>query len=152
MRSSITVTLLLTFSLTAIPALAASTDDIPAEQQAIEILEARANEARPKDQCFLYAEILHRMTDLSLRQYAAGNVGPANLLLRQIQQVSRKIHLSVARNDKRLKNAEITLSAAAFRLTELLHSSDYQDRALIKQTLADVNQAQDAAMMQVFNQ
>ncbi|MGH9589444.1 MAG: hypothetical protein ACRD25_03575, partial [Terracidiphilus sp.] len=61
-------------------------------------------------------------------------------------------HLSVARNDKRLKHAEISLSTAAFRLTELLRSSDYQDRPLIKETIADVNQAQDAAMMQVFNQ
>ncbi|HEV2324254.1 MAG TPA: hypothetical protein VGS10_09930 [Terracidiphilus sp.] len=152
MRSSLSMALLLAFSLAAIPAFAASSDEIPAEQEAIQALETKASQAKPKDQCFLYAEILHRLTDLSLRQYAAGNVGPANLLLRQIQQVSRKIHLSVARNDKRLKHAEIVLSSSAFRLTELLHSSDYNDRALIKQTIADVNQAQDAAMMQVFNQ
>lgn len=152
MRFPISMALLVALSLTAIPAFAASSDEIPAEQQAIEELEAKASQARPKDQCFLYAEVLHRMTDLSLRQYAAGNVGPANVLLTQIQQISRKIHLSVARNDKRLKHAEISLSTAAFRLTELLHSSDYQDRPLIKQTIADVNQAQDAAMMQVFEQ
>jgi hypothetical protein len=152
MRSSISMALLLASSLTAIPVFAASSGDIPAEQQAIQALETRASQAKPKDQCFLYAEILHRMTELSLRQYAAGDVGRANLLLRQIQQVSRKIHLSVARNDKRLKNAEIVLSRAAFRLTELLHSSDFNDRALIRQTIADVNQAQDAALMQVFKQ
>lgn len=152
MRFPISTALLLALSLTAIPAFAAAADEIPAEQQAIEDLEAKASQAQPKDQCFLYAEVLHRMTDLSLRQYAAGNVGPANLLLKQIQEVSSKIHLSVARNDKRLKHAEISLSTAAFHLTELLHSSDYRDRPLIKETIADVNQAQDAAMMQVFNQ
>lgn len=152
MRFPISMAMLLAASLTAIPAFAAASDDIPAEQQAIQELEEKASLAQPKDQCFLYAEVLHRMTDLSLRQYAAGNTGPANLLLKQIQQVSRKIHLSVARNDKRLKHAEISLSTAAFHLTQLLNSSDYRDQPLIKQTITDVNQAQDAAMMQVFNQ
>jgi len=153
MRFPISMAMLLAVSLMMpIPAFAASSDDIPAEQQAIQELEAKAGQAQQKDQCFLYAEVLHRMTDLSLRQYAAGNKGPANLLLKQIQQVSRKIHLSVARNDKRLKRAEISLSTAAFHLTQLLHSSDYRDQPLIKQTITDVNQAQDAAMMQVFNQ
>lgn len=152
MRSTIPMALLIAFGLTAVPVQAASSGDTPAEQQIIEALEVKASQAQPRDQCFLYAEILHRMTDLSLRQYAAGNVARASSLLKEIQQISHKIHLSVARKDKRLKNAEILLSSTAFRLTELLHSSDYQDRPLIRQTIADVNQAQDAAMMQVFNQ
>jgi hypothetical protein len=152
MRSTIPMALLVAFSLTAIPVFAASTDDIPAQQEAIEALEVKANTAQPREQCFLYAEIMHRMTELSLRQYAAGDVARAATLLKQIQQLSHKVHLSVARNDKRLKHAELLLSSSAFRLTELLHSSDFEDRPLIKQTIADVNQAQDAAMMQVFNQ
>jgi hypothetical protein len=152
MRSTIPMALLIAFGLTAVPLHAASSGDTPGEQQIIEALEAKASQAQPRDQCFLYAEILHRMTDLSLRQYAAGNVARASSLLKEIQQISHKIHLSVARKDKRLKNAEILLSGTAFRLTELLHSSDYQDRPLIRQTISDVNQAQDAAMMQVFDQ
>jgi hypothetical protein len=152
MRSTIPMALLVAFSLTAIPARAASSDDVPAEQQAIAMLEAKASQAQPRDKCFLYAELMHRMTELSLRQYAAGNTGPAALLPRQVQQLSHKVHLSVARNDKRLKHAELLLSSTAFRLTELLHSSDFQDRPLIRQTIADVNQAQDETMMQVFNQ
>jgi hypothetical protein len=152
MRSIQFMALLVAFSMPVIPVFGASAGDIPAEQEAIEALEVKASQAQPRDQCFLYAEILHRMTDLSMRQYAAGNAARAVSLLKEIQQISHKIHLSVARNDKRLKHAEILLSSTAFHLTELLHSSDYQDRPLIKQTIADVNQAQDAAMMQVFNQ
>ncbi|MGA8779912.1 MAG: hypothetical protein WB567_04140, partial [Terracidiphilus sp.] len=60
-------------------------------------------------------------------------------------------HLNMANNDKRLKNAEILLSHTAFRLTEMLHSSSLDDQALVKQTLAQVNQAQNEAMMQVFS-
>ncbi len=63
------------------------------------------------------------MTELSIRQYAAGDTSKATGLLKQIQLFSQKIHLYLANNDKRLKNAEILLSHTAFRLTEMLHSS-----------------------------
>ncbi len=151
MRSKIPMALLVALALTAIPVCAASSDQIPAEQQAIEALEAKANQAKPRDQCFLYAQLMHRMTELSMRLYAAGNVTKATSLLKQIQQLSRKVHLSVGEKDKRLKNTEILLSRTTFRLTEMLHSSDYEDRALIRETIADVNRAQNAALMEVFN-
>ena len=151
MRPTIPMAVLMALALTATPACAASSDVPPSDQQAIAELEAKANHAQPREQCFLYAQIMHRMSDLSLRLYAAGNVTKASALLKQIQQFSRKIHLSVGGRDKRLKNTEILLSRTTFRLTELLHASDYEDRPLIRQTIADVNQAQDAALMEVFN-
>ena len=150
MRSAILMVLLMALGLTAVPLRAASPGDTP-DQQTIDALTAKANQAQPRDQCYLYAEIMRDMTELSLRQYAAGNVAKASDLLKQIQELSRKIHLSVTDNDKRLKNAEILLSRTAFRLTEMLQSSDYQEQPLIRQTIADVNQAQNAALMQVFS-
>lgn len=151
MRPATPIAVLLTVSLTMVPLCAtASSDDIP-NQQSIDALAAKADQAPARDQCFLYAELMHSMTEFSLQQYAAGNVAKASALLKRIQELSHKIHLSVTDNDKRLKNAEILLSRTAFRLTELLQSSDFQDRQLIKQTIADVNQAQTAALMQVFN-
>jgi len=70
--------------------------------------------------------------------------------LKQVQQLARKIHLSMAINDKRLKNAQILLRHTAFRLTEMLRSSSYEDRPLVAETLAQVSQAQTEAMLQVF--
>lgn len=151
MRSAIPLALLLVMSLAAAPLHAASSDENTSEMQVLAALEAKASHAQPREQCFLYAQVMHRMTEVSMRQYAAGNVSKATFLLRQIQQLSRKIHHSVARNDKRLKNAEILLSRTAFRLTEFLHSSNYQDRPLIRETISDVSQAQNAALMQVFS-
>ena len=49
--------------------------------------------------------------------------------------MAHKIHLSMADNDKRLKNAEILLSHTAFRLNEMLHASSFEDRPLVEQTL-----------------
>ena len=42
------------------------------------------------------------------------------------------------------------LRHTAFRLNEMLHASDYENRPLLEATLAQVNQADNEAMMQVF--
>ena len=150
MRSKARMTLLLAFAALAVPACASSPDDKPIDQQSIAALEARINQAQPREQCFLYAELIHQMTEYSLKQYAAGDVEKANDLLRQIQQVTHKMHLSVAEKDKRLKNAEILLRHTALRLSELLHSSTSDEQPVVQETLAQVNQAQNEAMLTVF--
>jgi hypothetical protein len=141
---------LLALCMTARPVCASSPDSSPNDQQSIDALEAKAGQAQPREQCFLYAQLVQQMTELSIRQYAAGNVVKATSLLTRIQHIAQKIHLSVADNDKRLKNAEILLSRTAFRLNEMLQATSVEDRPLVEQTLAQVSQAQNATMMQVF--
>jgi len=150
MRYRVPMAVLLILGLSAGSACASSLDDKVFDQQTIEALEAKVSQAQPREQCFLYAELVHQMTEISLKQYAAGNVDKATGMLKQVQQFAHKIHLSVATNDKRLKNAEILLRHTAFRLNEMLHASSYEDRALVQQTLAQVNEAENEAMLQVF--
>jgi hypothetical protein len=90
------------------------------------------------------------MTEFSFKQYAAGDVDKATDLLKQIQTITHKMHLSVAENDKRLKNAEILMRHTAFRLSQMLHDSSYEDRPLVQETLAQVNKAESETMLQVF--
>jgi methylphosphotriester-DNA--protein-cysteine methyltransferase len=120
------------------PACASGLDGKTPDQQSIDALEARAQQAPPREQCF------------SVRQYAAGDVEKSASLLRHIQQLAHNMHLSMADDNKRLKNAEILLRHTAFRLTEMLHASSLEDRPLVEETLVQVNQAQTDAMMQVF--
>jgi hypothetical protein len=118
--------------------------------ESILALESRASQAQPREQCFLYAELVHQMTELSVKQYAAGDVGKATDLLKRVQQFAQKIHLSMAQNDKRIKNAEILLSHTVFRLTEMLHATSFEDRESVQAALTDVTQAQKETMFQVF--
>jgi hypothetical protein len=141
---------LLVFTALAIPACAATLDDKIPDQQTMDALEARASQAQPREQCFLYAELVHDMIEVSLRQYAAGDAEKATGLLKRAQELTHKIHLALSEDNKRLKNAEILLRHTAFRLTELLHTSEFEDRPLVQETLSQVNQAQTEAMMQVF--
>lgn len=151
MRSQIKSALVVFFTTAlAMPACAASLDDKIPDQQTINALEIRASQAQPREQCFLYAELVHDMIEVSLRQYAAGDPEKATGLLKRAQDFAHKIHLALSDDNKRLKNAEILLRHTAFRLTEMLHSSASEDRPLVQQTLAEVNQAQNEAMLQVF--
>ena len=134
-----------------LPACASGIDDkIPPSQESINALQVRVTTAQPREQFFLYAQLAHEMTEFTLKQYAAGDAEKATTLLRGIQEVAAKIHTSVAEDNKRLKDAEILLRHTAFRLNEMLQNSSFEDRPLVQQTLAQVNQAQNDAMMQVF--
>ena len=150
MRSKSPLALAVLLTVTTIPPCVYGVDNKIPSQQSIDALAARASQAQPREQCFLYAELVQQMTELSVRQYAAGNAEKAAAMLKDIQQFTQKIHLSAANDDKRLKNAEILLRHTAFRLNEMLHASSYEDRPLVEQTLAQVNQAQNEAMLHVF--
>ena len=150
MRSGATLAVAVLLATTAFPVFGISLDNKSPDMESILALESRASQAQPREQCFLYAELVHQMTELSVKQYAAGDVGKATELLKRVQQFAQKIHLSMAQNDKRIKNAEILLSHTVFRLTEMLHASSFEDRPVVQAALADVTQAQKETMFQVF--
>ena len=93
---------------------------------------------------------MHQMTEVSLRQYNAGDEEKATGMLKEIQALAHKIHLTMADDNKRLKDSELLLRHTAFRLSEMLHNSNFEDRELVQETLAQVNQAQSETMLQVF--
>jgi hypothetical protein len=128
----------------------AAVDSKQPDAQSIAALEAKANQAQPREQCFLYAELVHEMIEFSSAQYAAGEFEKASDTLKRVNGFAQKIHIAVANDEKRLKNAQILLRHTAFRLNELLHASAIEDRPLVAETLAHVNQIQTETMMQVF--
>ena len=150
MQFKVSLAVLTLAAVSVLPARASGFDDKPFDQDSINALETKILQAQPREQCFLYVELVHQMTEVSLRQYAAGDGDKAALLLRQVQGLAQKIHLSMSEDNKRLKNAQILLRHTAFRLNEMLHNSSLEDQPLVAETLAQVNQAQSEAMLQVF--
>ena len=62
----------LTFSISCARAFAV--DERIVDPQAMAALMIKADQALPKDQCFLYAEIVHQMTELAGQQMSSGDV------------------------------------------------------------------------------
>src|SRR5580698_9943802 len=74
------------------------------DPQTMAVLMAKADQAQPKEQCFLYAEIVHRMTELAGQQFSSGEEDKASATLRQVQNYAQKIHMDVADDGKKMKN------------------------------------------------
>jgi hypothetical protein len=140
MRSVALIAAIVALNISAIPICASSSENKSPDPEAIAALEARASQA----------QLIRQLTELSIHQYEAGNTDKATSLLRRVQGIAQKLHVTLANNDKRLKDAEILLNQTAFRLGEMLHASSIQDRPVVKETLAQVSEAQNDTMMQVF--
>jgi hypothetical protein len=125
-----------------------ASDKPPLDSVALSALATKANLASPKDQCFLYAELVHQMTELAGRQLNDGQDPAATL--RAVRDYTQKIHLGQVKDSKRLKNAQILMEHTAFRLNEYLHSAALDDRPVLESTLKNLNDVQNELMMQVF--
>jgi hypothetical protein len=132
------------------PAYGATFDKQAPDEQTISALELRAAQAQPREQCFLYAQLVHEMIEFSAQQYAAGEGDKASGWMKKALEFTHKLSGLLAVNDKKLKDAQILLRHTSFRLTELLHSGNGEDQALVQETLAQLNLAQNEAMLQVF--
>jgi hypothetical protein len=138
----------LVFSLSCARAFAID-DRIP-DPQAMAALMAKADQAQPKEQCFLYAELVHDMTELAGQQYRAGDGDHASATLRLVQKYAEKIHMGVAEDGKKMKNAEQLMQHTSYRLTGILNAASYDDRQALQATLKRLEQVQTELMMQVF--
>jgi hypothetical protein len=129
---------------------ALAVDERIADPQAMAALMAKADQAQPKDQCFLYAEIVHQMTELAGQQLSSGDGDHASATLRLVQKYADKIHMGVAEDGKKLKNAEQLVRHTSYRLNDILNAASYDDRQVLQVTLKQLEQVQTELMMQVF--
>lgn len=126
-----------------------ASEKIP-DPQALLLLEAKADQAPPKEQCFLYAEIVHDMTEIAGQELSAGDTAHASQTLKSVQSYTQKIHMGMADDTRKLKNAEILMRHTAFRLNEILHNASLDDRPTLQSTLKQLDRVQTELMMQVF--
>jgi hypothetical protein len=113
-------------------------------------LQAKAEQAQPRDRCFLYAELVSQMTDLAGQQLNSGESAQASETLKLVQQYAEKIQTAVADDSKKLKDAELLMRRTSFRLKDILDEASYEDRPTLEVTLKELNQVQAQLMTQVF--
>jgi len=149
MRVIVTAAVISILAFAAADAPASHMDDNPT---ALAALEAKADQAQRRDKCFLYAKLVSQMTDLAGRQVNSGDSGRASETLKLVQQYAEKIHMGVADDSKRLKDAELLVQRTSFRLKDILSEASYEDRQVLQATLTQVNRVQAQLMAHVFNQ
>jgi hypothetical protein len=134
-------------SLTCVYGPASSLDESPI---ALAALQAKADQAQPRDRCFLYAELVSRMTDLAGQQFNSGDPGQGSETLVLVRRYAEKIHMGIADDSKKLKNAELLMRRTSFRLKDMLGEASYEDRQALEATLKQLDQVQAQLMTQVF--
>ena len=90
------------------------------------------------------------MTELAGKQMLDGDIEKASATLKRVEHYSQLIHLGLARDTKRIKDAEMLMHHTTFRLDEILHKASADDRATLQSTLKQLNSLQDELLTQVM--
>lgn len=125
-------------------------DRVP-DAREIADLQAKAAVASPSEQPWLYAQLVHSMTELATAQFQAGQDNLASQSLKSAQSYAGKIQMNLLHDAKKLKNAEILIRHTGFRLRELLTGASLDDRPTLEATINQLNQVQTEMMLQVFH-
>ncbi|MGA8109944.1 MAG: hypothetical protein WBD46_19425 [Acidobacteriaceae bacterium] len=126
-------------------------NDRPPDARELADLEAKAAVASPNEQPYLYAELVHSMTEMATEEYQEGQEQQASASLKAAQSYAGRIQGSLLRDARKLKNAEILIRHTAFRLHELMTGASLEDRPTLEATIAELNRVQTEMMMQVFH-
>ena len=137
-------------TLSSIPAAFAANPDKILDTQELTALATKAEQATPKDRCYLYAELVSAMTQLASQQLNAGKSSDASESLKAVQQYTAKIHLDLTGNSRKLKDAQIMMRRTAFRLKELMMNASLNDEPTFQSTLKQLDQVQSQMMLAVF--
>jgi hypothetical protein len=119
-------------------------------QMALASLQAKVDQAQPKDRCFLYAMLVNQMTKLAGEQFNSDDPGQASETLKLVQRYIENIRTGVTDDSRKVKDAELLMRRSSFQLTNLLRESSREDRVVLQTTLKELNQVQEQLMIQVF--
>lgn len=146
MRSLVCVAILVVLT----PVAAFAKTEATSDSQVISGLIQRAQQASPKDQCYLYAMVLRNMTELADQQLMQGNEAGADTTLQKMQRYALLLHDSLQPRTKKLKTSEELLHSTSQRLQGLMHNAPFNDQPVVKATLTNVEHVESELLNQVF--
>lgn len=113
-------------------------------------LEQRAEHAQINEQPFLFTQLVHDYVEIAGKQVAAGDMDQATASLEKVQAYADRIHANLGKTSKRVKNAEMLMHLATYRLTQLMHVISTDDSYLLQATLKRLDKLHDELLAQVF--
>jgi hypothetical protein len=151
MRIKVIATTLFALSLAVPAARAFGRDEIPIDPALFTQFEQRAERAEAREQTYLYTQLVHAYINLAGKQMADGNMDEANASLKHVQRFARLIHAALAKDTKKLKDAELLMQSAAFRLGQCMRLVSSDDKPAVEATIHQLNGLNDEMLAQVFS-
>jgi hypothetical protein len=134
----------------ALASVGARASDLDGGATDLAALQAKVEQAPPRDRCFLYAKLVGQLADRAGQQINSGDSDQASESLRLLRQYAEQIGSAITDDSRKLKDAELLTRRASFRLSNMLRGASYEDRPVLDTTLKLVYRAQTNLMMQVF--
>ncbi len=147
---SLGLSLCVVLAMTSRPAFASSPDEAALDAAALSQMEVRADHALARDQCYLYTELLHGLTELAGRQMEAGQDDAAAATMVQVDAVATKMEVATGKDAKRLKNAELLLEHTTRRLSDMLRVASGEQRGVMQTTLKHLYAVHTSVLAMVF--
>ncbi len=129
---------------------ASSHDDLATDAAGLQLLEQRAEHAEARQQAYLYTELVQAYTQMAGKQMAAGEMDHANATLKRIQHFAALIHEGLAKDARKLKDAEMLMHSASFRLKQCLRAASDEDQPAIASTIKELDKVHEELLAQVF--
>ncbi len=117
---------------------------------ALEALAVKAEHASLRDQCFLYAQLVRGGTELADQAIAGGDRAAGALALHSVERYTASLDVALAKDTKKLKDAEILLRESAFRMKAAMLASSLEDRPAMVSALGKIDAVEVKVMGAVF--
>jgi hypothetical protein len=131
-------------------AVAAGPDETALDTATLSQMEDRADHAVVHDQCYLYTQVVHGLTELAGRQLSAGLDQDAAATIQRVDLVTGKISVAANKGPKKLKNAEMLLEHTSERLKDMLRAASDEEREVMDATLRHLNAVHTGVLAMVF--
>jgi len=115
-------------------------------------MEVQADAAKPREQCYLYTQLVTALMESASQQVAAGEDEDAGKTVGRIAEVTAKLQRAAARDAKKLKDAEKLLGESRRRLMELSRIANGAERDAMRSTLLKLDAAHNKILDMVFLQ
>ena len=132
------------------PAYAATNGGFALDSAGLAQLEVRAEHAAAREQCYLYTELVQAYIELAGHQISAGEMEQAFASMKRVQAFTDRAHTGMAKDSKRLKEAEMVVHAATYRLEQAMHAVSDEDRAVFEATMKQLNKVHEELLAQVI--
>jgi hypothetical protein len=116
----------------------------------IATLQLRAQQAEPRDQVQMYADLADKISVLASKQIADGEEEAALETLHQLEACTAVIESGLSANSRGLKRTELLLHTTNRRLTDMVRSGSGEIKPLVQVTLKHMEKAQTALLGAIF--
>jgi len=139
------------FALVLVPAAKANRPEAATLNDAVLVqMENEADHAKPREQCYLYTELVDALTETAAQQVAAGDDTEAGKTVTRLGGVIAKLQQAASRDAKKLKNAEKMLGESARKLKDLSRVANGGERDDMQAILVKLNAAHNKILSLVF--